>query len=83
MTAHATYPQNYLVQDEDISGSEVVYLSTTVSTTVVDSPQPDNSNTTLLHSISEIMWLSTNTTQPSITLNETNMVYQVLLNTVS
>lgn len=40
-----------------------------------------NLNSTSLHSIDEITWL--NSTEPTITLNATNSVYQVLLNTVS
>lgn len=37
-----------------------------------------------LHDISELIWLNvTNNTEPSITLDKTNKVYQVLLNTVS
>lgn len=81
---YGTYSIDNRIQAEDLSGSENFYLSTTRPTTVLDSPQPDSSNTTsLLHNINELMWLSTNITQPSITLNETNTVYQVLLNTVS
>lgn len=76
-------PAFNIVQDTEISASEIVDLSTTSPTSVLDSPQPpDHSNTTLLHDLSEIKWLSvSNSTQPSITLNVTN--YQVLLNTVS
>jgi len=57
----------------------------TVIKSAVDSSQKvDYANSTLLHDINEITWLNlSNTTQPSITLNETNSVYQVLLNTVS
>lgn len=38
--------------------------------------------TSSLHNISELTWLNNNT-QPTVMLNETNTVYQVLLNTVS
>jgi hypothetical protein len=55
----------------------------TIIKSAVDSSQKvDYANSTLLHDINEITWLNlSNTMQPSITLNETNSVYQVLLNT--
>jgi len=74
-----------------IAASEIVPFSTISSTlvadtdkfaptSVVDSPQiaTDESNSTSLHDIKELTWLS-----DSITLNATNTVYQVSMNTVS
>lgn len=73
----------YAPEDTEISASEIVDLTSVSPISVVDFPQPlDQSNSTLLHNISEINWLSvSNDTQTSITLNATD--YQVLLNTVS
>lgn len=79
-----------LTEDADISASEIIPLSTISTTLIVDankttptsavdsSQQPSDGSNTTLHSIDELTWLGT-----SITLNETNTVYQVLLNTVS
>jgi len=72
-----------------IAASEMAPLTTITSTFVadtdkfvltsdVDSPQIDQSNSTSLHDIKELTWFS-----ESITLNATNTVYQVSLNTVS
>ncbi|CAI6345355.1 unnamed protein product [Macrosiphum euphorbiae] len=84
-------PSSYSLVPEDavISASEMVPLSTITSTLVagpdnyvltseVDAPQivRDESNSTSLHDIKELTWLS-----DSITLNATNTVYQVSLNT--
>lgn len=77
-------PAPYIAtEDTEISASEIVDDKSDSPTSVVDFPQlPNESNSTLLHDISEIKWLSvSNNTQPSITLNATD--YQVLLNTVS
>jgi len=78
-------------EDVASSASEMVPLSTISSTLVVDSDNSpptsvvdsshdliDTSNSTSLHDIKELTWLS-----DSITLNATNTVYQVSLNTVS
>lgn len=78
-------------EDAVLSASEMVPLSTITSTLVagpdnyvlnseIDSPQivRDESNSTSLHDIKELTWLS-----DFITLNGTNTVYQVSLNTVS
>lgn len=77
----------YSPEDAEYSASEIMDLTSSISpTSVVDSPTQslDKSNSTLLHDISDLAWLSiSNETQPSITLNETNTPYQVLLNTVS
>lgn len=59
---------------------------TTFAPSAVNHPiQPDNLKTTSLHNIDELTWLIvSNNIQPTIiTLNETNKVYQILLNTVS
>lgn len=41
-------------------------------------------NSTMLHKINELSWLNiSNGVQPSITINTTNSVYQISLNTVS
>lgn len=41
-------------------------------------------NSSILHDVNELTWLSiSNSTQPFITLNETNTVYHVSMNTVS
>lgn len=46
--------------------------------------KPDDLNTTPVHSIDELTWLNvSNSAEPTITLNATNSVYQVLMNTVS
>ncbi|XP_060853460.1 inter-alpha-trypsin inhibitor heavy chain H4-like [Rhopalosiphum padi] len=76
-------------EDAAISASEIVPLSTisssivantdiTPPTSVVDSSQvvTDNSNSTALHDIKELTWLS-----DSITFEATNTVYQISLNT--
>lgn len=57
---------------------EDIYEATTTS--AVDSPSmiTGKSNSTSLHDIKELAWL-----RESITLNSTNIVYQVSLNTVS
>jgi hypothetical protein len=77
----------YSPEDVEYSASEIMDMTSSISpTSVVDSPaQPlDNSNSTLLHNISNIAWLNiSNETQTSITLNETITPYQVLFNTVS
>lgn len=45
---------------------------------------PDGLNTMPLHSIDELTWLNvSNSSEPTITLNATNLVYQVSMNTVS
>lgn len=70
--------------DSATSASEVVGLSTPVIEAEDTYQQFDNLNSTLLHDITKLTWLNvSNNTQPSITLNTTNTVYQVLLNSVS
>lgn len=58
-----------------------------IMSTVIPSPEKESlilDYPESLHDISELIWLNvTNNTEPSITLDETNKVYQVLLNTVS
>lgn len=53
--------------------------------TTVDSPESEYAaNVTQFHDIDELAWLNvSNSTQPTVTLNATNVTYQVLLNTVS
>ncbi|CAH1724076.1 unnamed protein product [Aphis gossypii] len=83
--------QVYSMVPEDVasSASEMVPLSTISSTLVADSDNSpptsvvdsshvliETSNSTSLHDIKELTWLS-----DSITLNATNTVYQVSLNT--
>ncbi|VVC40295.1 Hypothetical protein CINCED_3A001874 [Cinara cedri] len=68
--------------DSAISASEFVDSSTTVPTISDFYNSSENLNSTILYNITEISWLNiTNNSQPSITLNTTNTVYQVLLNT--
>lgn len=44
----------------------------------------DDLNSTLLHKINELSWLNiSNSVQPYITINTTNSVYRISLNTVS
>jgi hypothetical protein len=82
-------PYSSVPEDALIAASEIVPFSTISSTlvadtdkfaptSVVDSPQiaTDESNSTSLHDIKELTWLS-----DSITLNATNTVYQVSMNT--
>lgn len=53
--------------------------------TTVDSPEKDYAaNVTQFHDIDELTWLNvSNNTQPTVSLNATNVAYEVLLNTVS
>ncbi|XP_022178934.1 inter-alpha-trypsin inhibitor heavy chain H3-like [Myzus persicae] len=82
-------PYSSVPEDALIAASEMAPLTTITSTFVadtdkflltsaVDSPQivTEESNSTSLHDIKELSWLS-----DSITLNATNTVYQVSLNT--
>lgn len=79
-------PTNYASEESvvtSIFASEIMDLSTTAPTLNSDQ-QSDDFNSTLLYNITELTWLNvSNNTQPSITLNTTNTVYQVLLNSVS
>lgn len=81
--ASTTYASKESV-DSATSSSEVMDLSTPVINAENTYQQFYNLNSTLLHDITKLTWLNvSNNTQPSITLNATNTVYQVLLNSVS
>lgn len=59
------------------------YSSNNGGTTESDTIDYTN-NMTMVIDVSELTWLNiSNSTQPSITLNGTNVTYQVLMNTVS
>jgi len=63
-----------------MSSTQVSHVDNSTPTSIKDSSHLliDTSNSTSLHDIKELTWLS-----GSITLNATNTVYQVSLNTVS
>jgi len=69
-----------MVPFSTISSTHVADADKFILTSVVDSPKivTEESNSSSLHDIKELTWLS-----DSITLNATDTVYQVSLNTVS
>lgn len=80
-TSTSAYSSYSPSEEMDNAFAESLDLSTYSPTSITLVNETEKSNSTILHNISELIWL--NTTQPSITLNENNTVYQVLLNTVS
>lgn len=85
-SAYSAVPEDSLIAASEmvpfstISSTLVADADKSMPTSVVDSSQvvTVESNSSSLHDIKELKWLS-----DSITLNATNTVYQVSLNTVS